>query len=78
MHLKLAVVAREVIILGSYNWTRLAERRNKEILEIRRSPEYAERLIGEIEGIRSQQQRSGVRGFDCSGVRGQAREGGNK
>ena len=52
MHLKLAVIDREVIIMGSYNWTDPAERRNKEILEIKRSREYAERLIGEIEGIR--------------------------
>lgn len=52
MHLKLAVIDREVIILGSYNWTDPAERRNKEILEIKRSRKYAERLIGEIEAIR--------------------------
>ena len=52
MHLKLAVIDREVVILGSYNWTDPAEHRNKEILEIKRSREYAERLVGEIEGIR--------------------------
>lgn len=52
MHLKVAVIDREVVILGSYNWTDPAERQNKEILEIKRSREYAERLIGEIEGIR--------------------------
>ena len=52
MHLTLAVIDWEVIILGSDNWTDPAERRNKEILEIKRSREYAERLIAEIEGIR--------------------------
>jgi phosphatidylserine/phosphatidylglycerophosphate/cardiolipin synthase-like enzyme len=52
MHLKLAVIDQEVIILGSYNWTDPAERRNKETLEIKRSREYGERLIGNIDGIR--------------------------
>jgi phosphatidylserine/phosphatidylglycerophosphate/cardiolipin synthase-like enzyme len=45
MHPKLVVIVREGIILGSYNWTDPAERGNKEILEIKRSRGYAERLI---------------------------------
>ncbi len=50
MHLKLVVIDREMIILGSYNWTDPAERLNKEIMEIG-IREYAERLIGEIRAI---------------------------
>jgi phosphatidylserine/phosphatidylglycerophosphate/cardiolipin synthase-like enzyme len=49
MQLKLTVIDREVVILESHNWTEPAERRNKEILEIKRSREYAEWLIREIE-----------------------------
>jgi hypothetical protein len=43
---------REVIILKSYNWTNPPEHQNKEILEIERSREFAEGLIGGIKAIR--------------------------
>ena len=52
MHLKVAVVDRRYVALGSFNWTNAAEYRNDEVLLTVTSPALAAMLVEQIDAAR--------------------------
>lgn len=51
MHHKFAVLNREIVLTGSYNWTEESQEGNYENLIVLREPELAEAYIDEFEAL---------------------------